>query len=58
MEARHHAEQEAQRQRMEELVGFVSSLSAAMGRPIPATLFAPLPQATTAVSTNILLTML
>jgi hypothetical protein len=53
LEARHLAEQ----QRLEELVGFVSSLGAAMGRTIPASLITPLPQPATPVSTNILVTL-
>jgi len=57
MEARAVEEREAQRQRIEELVGFVSTLGAAMGRTMPASLVLPLPQAATPVSTNILLIM-
>ncbi|XP_066389193.1 uncharacterized protein [Miscanthus floridulus] len=47
MEARAVEEREAQRQRIEELVGFVSTLGAAMGRTMPASLVLPLPQAAT-----------
>jgi hypothetical protein len=57
MEARVVEEREAQRQRIEELVGFVSTLGAAMGRTMPASLVLPLPQAATPVSTTILLIM-